>query len=487
MKLSDRYEKMPVVGKDFPRLVGNAKLTLHNCKNGKTEVYEHHNDVTDALSDIFAGNYGGLVDYQNFADIYRTWLGGVLLFSNPLDVSSQGWEKDYGIPSSDSNPCVAHAGQIALSDPNDDSTRGNPAAIPQPQVGSTKLVWEWTPSQGNGEISSLGLTHSDVGSYGCGIESNAQKSLVPFVDIGCLSRSYTYGNDGVAPMAINEDIAYTVYLENATTVKIYKTPINSKKYKLQGGSLLPLTDYTESPIVATVPTCTRNAAGDFYYHFDFDNDKCIIFRVPTASGTALLVDEISLIDGSVSSRSITVTGAELWKFKNWPSSSATGSGAENLVLPTKAMVKDGYLYLYGNEPVGSYNTPYPRKLFKVNLLNSSAQIVEVDTSDFDSFSVRSGNTTADRIASLGGLIVHDNFLINSDKTFQLAADRVSNAANRVYAKTDSIVSPVFGHGASLNMVSACKLYLATKWNLPGGTVTKSITQSMTVEYTLTEV
>ena len=457
---------------------GDVKLTLHNPTTGKNEVFEHHNDPTNALKDIFASNNGGLVNYNNFTDLYRTWLGGVLVFANPLDITSSGWENDYGIPARTSNSCTAHAGQITLTDQADDLTRGNPdSSQTVKQAGSTKLVWEWGTSAGNGAISSLGLTHSDVGSYGCGVGSTAQKSLNPFADVGCISNTFAYGDNSDAPMAINGNMAYSFYLTNSTTVKIYKAPINNTKFKLQGGSLVPLSDYKES-VTATLPNSYNIAGqGGCYYWFDFTNGNLILFGVPTEGGTTLYKDVISLSDGTVTHSSITVTGANLWKFK-YP---APLSGSYHLAIPVKAMIYNNCIYVYGYTD----NAGLPNKMFRVNLANT-ADITSVDTSGYSAFhNAHSSGRVSERFAMLGGIIVHDSFLINGEKTFELAQNSVGYSTYQNYAMPNSICSPVFGMDVSMNMISVSKLYLATKWNLES-TVTKSSAQSMTIEYTLTE-
>lgn len=478
MKLSEKIKELDFKGRDFPIIAGTVKFKLHNVHNGKDEVVEEHNMATNALAHIFAGNYGGLMNYQNFEDLYRTWLGGVLVFGNPLDTSAVN---DYGIPAYTSNPVRAHAGQTPLTDQADDLTRGNPdSSRTVTTAGSTKLVFEWGTSAGNGVISSLGLTHTDVGSYGAGVVSNAQRSLNPFADIGNQSRSYAYGDNAVSPMAINNNISYSFYLADSTTVNIYKAPINDTKFKLQGGSLYPLADYA-TKITATLPSSYNiGGHGDCYYHWDFANNKLILFGVPTEDGTTLYRDDINLTDGTVTHSNITVTGAKLWKFKTW--NSPTGY-VDSLPIPTKAMLYYGHLFVYSTEPAGSYNVSHPRKIFKINLSNT-ADITEVDTTDFNAFDSNGVTLTANRITSLGGIIVNDSMLINGDKTFAVGGSFCGRTANRNYMQ-DGISSHTLGIGGSINVISACKLYLATKFNLDTP-VTKT-SHSMTVEYTLTEV
>lgn len=480
IRRTDRFYDPQVNKLDLPMLAGSVKMTLKNVHNGKTEVIEKHNAPTNALAHIFAGNYGGLMNYHNFADLYRTWLGGVLVFGNPLDTSAVN---DYGIPAYTSNPVRAHAGQATITDQADDLTRGNPdSSRTVTTAGSTKLVFEWGTSAGNGVISSLGLTHSDVGSYGAGVISNAQRLLNPFADVACISDRYAYGDNANAVLAVNGNMAYNFYLVDNTTVHIYKTPINNTKFKLQGGSLKPLTAYTQM-ITATLPSSYAiSSTGDCYYHFDFANDNLILFGVASEGGTTLYKDVISLSDGTVTHSTITVTGALLWKFTG--QSNNTGFGNTPLTIPTRAMVYNNHLFVYGNRGTGSYDQ-HPTKIFKINLANT-ADITEVDTTDAEQFDGQSGSRTNERFTNMGGIIVHNSFLINGDKVFPVEKQNVSIAAGHHLGNPDSISAPSFGIGSNLNMISICKLYLATKFNLDTP-VTKTSAQSMTVEYTLTEV
>lgn len=484
MNVTDRLKSLDFKGRDFPILKGDVKMTLKNVHNGKTEVFEKHNLVTNALSDIFGKNYGGLVNYNSFADLYKTYLGGVLVFASALDSDPT----NYGIPAYTSNPVTAHAGQTHLTSQNDDTTRGNPDdSATVLTSGSTKMVWEWGTNAGNGSIASLGLTHSDVGSFGCGSRSDGAnptclQSLNPFADVGLLSRNYSYRNNSDAVLAINNNVAYNFYLVDATTVKIYKTPINCTKFKLQGGSMLPLTDYTSTPITATIASCTRYDAGDCYYHFDFTADTLTLFRVPTEGGERMLVDVISLTDGTVTSSYFDVSGAKLWKFHV-----KGGLGQDNryFSVPTQAIINNGNIFVYGY----TSDSRIANKMFRIKLSNTADQ-QEVDTSGFNGFTYISNSTgysrIGERFVSLGEIIVHDSFLINGDKAFQVASKDTSYATGASYYEKENISSPVFGLNASMNMVSVTKLYLATKWTLDSA-VTKNASQSMTVEYTLTEV
>lgn len=477
MNVCDKYELKSAGGVDFPRLAGSVKITLHNPTTGKNEVIEGHNAPTNALADIFAGNYGGLVNYQNFADIYKTWAGGVLVFKEALDPTIPA---NYGIPDRVTNEIVAHAGQTPLTSQADDTTRGDPNDVGTVlQADSTKLVFEWSTSQGNAQkISALGLTHTDVGSYGAGVLSEAQKSLVPFVDVGSISRTYEYGDNAVTPFAIDKtnNVAYGFYYSSETTVDIFVTPINATKFKLQGGALLPLSDYTTKTTV-TIPTCSRHSAGDCYYHFDLTAGTLTLWRVATEGGATLLQDVINLSTFAVTSSSITVTGVKLWKHRTYQSLSGSN---RNIEIPTQAIVYDNKVYVYAY----SSDNKRPDEMYSINLANT-ADIGTITVPDGFIFTNVENSTTARRNTTLGGLIINDSFILNGGSIYPTTWAQAQYSKNYCNA-FNNIITPTIGVNVNTSMVSVCKLYLATKYNL-AEPIQKTAAQSMTVEYTLTEV
>lgn len=481
MNFRDPITRTQTEGKECPRFKGSVKLILKDEITGKVDTIEKHNTQTNALPDIFANNFGGLLNYQNFADLYASYLGGVLVFADPLDSDPTS----YGIPAQNSNACVAHAGQTPLISQADDTTRGNPDDTKLVLTNnSVKLVWTWSPSAGVAQrISAIGLTHSDVGSFGCGVNSTAQRSLNPFADVGCLTRSYSYGDNASAITGIDGGYAYTFYKTSGTTVDIFKTPINNTLYKLQGGSLLPITDYT-SKITATLPSTYGDGTGACYYHWDFTNNALILFGVPASESTTLYKDVINLTNGTVTHSDITVTGALLWRFTT---STRSGIGWGSIMtVPTRAIVYNNHFFVYGLTGTGDYDH-HPTKIFSVNLANT-ADISEVDTTALPQ-RLDSENTSAihGRVAWNGGIIAHESFLLNSDILYPLTAGQEYYYLNtgKVYAMPDSISSPVIGLGRTDNILSICKLYLATKFNLDTP-VEKTAAQSMTIEYTLTQ-
>ena len=480
MDANDKLKALDFRGRDFPLIRGDVKFTLKNVHNGKTEVQEHHNIVTNALADIFGNNYGGLLNYQNFADLFKTYMGGVLLFRDPLDDTDAS---SYGIPALTSNPVVAHAGQTPMTSQRDDTTRGDPDDYGTlVQENSTKLTFEWGTSAGNAPlISSLGLTHTDVGSFGCGVNSDAQKQLNPFADVAVLSRTYAYGQNAHTPLAIHGERGYNVFMVDDTTVNIYSFPINNHKFKLQGGALLPLGDY-ETVITATIQDYNINGSGCFYYHFDFDNNKLVLFGIETEGGAVLLIDEINLTSGAVTSSSITITGAKLWKFTV---KGGLGQDYRYFTVPTPAIIHNNNVFVYGY----TSDNRIANKMWRVNLAQP-ADFAEVDTTAYNDFTGIVNQAGYSRVGgkytTLGGLIIQDSFIVNGDKTFGLNSQSVAFTTGIIYGNPNGISAPVFGANVTSNMIAVNKCYLATKFNLPQP-VQKTASQSMTVEYTLTEI
>ena len=93
--------------------------------------------------------------------------------------------------------------------------------------------------------------------------------------------------------------------------------------------------------------------------------------------------------------------------------------------------------------------------------------------------------TNEQFTTLGGIIVHRSFLINGDKLFVVSDGAVKSSSSDTLA-LDGISSPAISPTDTKNVISVCKLYLATKFNLPNA-VTKTSAQSMRVEYQLSEV
>jgi len=184
--MRDKIKTVPFGSVKFPELKGHMKMTLTDIHTGKERVYEADNVITDAVKDIFANNYLGMVDYSKLwgsDGLWKTWFGGIMCYNQQhsnLDTD------DYFMPDASDNAVIAHAGQTAVDpDHDDDLTRGNPVASSyEEDENMHKVVFEWGPTRGNGIIRAVSLTHSDTGSYGNGMSSyHFKNSFVPLASI----------------------------------------------------------------------------------------------------------------------------------------------------------------------------------------------------------------------------------------------------------------------------------------------------------------
>ena len=172
----------------FPKLKGEVRVTLHNCRTGKNEVeIVGSNIITNAVRDIFLNNQLGGIDYFKCMPLWSKWFGGVLCYEHPFAVAQGETDPDpddYFIQGNDVNECVAHAGGTVIpTEHDDDLLRGSPtrSAFTYSE-NSVKQVWEWLPSHGNSGrlISAISLTHADTGDAGTGSTHYAFQNFSPF-------------------------------------------------------------------------------------------------------------------------------------------------------------------------------------------------------------------------------------------------------------------------------------------------------------------
>lgn len=145
-----------------PRLHGHTKIVFTDKFGRESVKLDKDNLVTDAIQKIFESNYFGSIDYSYLMPAIRKTLGGVVLFEKSLGSDPT----DIWIPTSFDNPITGHAGQTVPQSLADDITRGLPNSAASVALNNGyKLVWNFPETQGNGDISAVGLCHSDFGDY----------------------------------------------------------------------------------------------------------------------------------------------------------------------------------------------------------------------------------------------------------------------------------------------------------------------------------
>lgn len=214
MIIKDKTELNGFNSTKIPKLKGHVKITLRNVRNGKKEIVEGDNIVTDAIADIYANNYMGGIDYSKLMPMWSKWFGGVLCYNQ----FHSNLDADKYYPYSESNnSLIAHAGQRGIDVQHDDDMRaGNPTTSAYVETeNSIKMVWEWGTTHGNGTIRALSLTHTDVGDAGLGGTNYRFQNLSPFAVINgtqlpAVNSSFNAGDNLLAQYDDNHGIGFEI-------------------------------------------------------------------------------------------------------------------------------------------------------------------------------------------------------------------------------------------------------------------------------------
>lgn len=499
----------------LPKLKGHVKLTLHNCKNGKNEVYEGDNIITNAVRDIFANNYLGAIDYSKTMPLWSNWFGGILCYQNAFDEDPQTdkpYPDDYFPQGDDVNPLTAHAGATVPQDFADDLKRGMPNTAGRVFAdGVVKQAWEWGSTQGNGVISALALTHKDTGDCGLGASSNAFAGYSPFALIQ--GSQLVSSNAGLN----NKDNLFTRYDENHglfftigdvgdfyfgrhTSFATKKLTIYVRRLPYFKAGLFETMHADDTyQRVFTVETSGANMYAQPSYYFDIEHKYLWIFYNNTSTcGTTpgdywwngtwdnntvnyFVVDcenEEIIDEGTIESDTNDLAPLSMPR--------AVGAGySETDFYVNACIIKDGnYVYL----PTGTINgawTEYSNYRItgykKINISNQADQ------------TALTFNTTQNAFLSAikaGGLIINSGRVVNGGVGYTCASQfSESNRAFNDVNKVSFLAMPIgVGNqsGTLPRYLAANKMVNTSKFNLPSS-VQKTSNQSMTVEYTLQEV
>jgi hypothetical protein len=147
-------------------LHGHAKIELTNAKTGEVQIIEEDNMITNGLANLFSQipymyAISSVQDQNllnNFLPLNNKAMGGLLLFQNPLNESID----NITIPKNSDNPIIGYASNNVNN--GSDIKRGSRNLTESIKLDNGyKFVWDFSTSQGNGQISALSLTHADTG------------------------------------------------------------------------------------------------------------------------------------------------------------------------------------------------------------------------------------------------------------------------------------------------------------------------------------
>ena len=154
---------------------GHCKVELTDVKTGNTEVQEHGNLITKALHYFYKP--GGITNptafnSENFRENAITYmLGGLMCLDTALTESNE----IIRVPTGVGMTANGAKGILNSGSPTELGSYNETESGWQ-QDGSWKMVWDWTTSQGNGDIKCVCLTSILEGYKGIGNKSLTNKT-----------------------------------------------------------------------------------------------------------------------------------------------------------------------------------------------------------------------------------------------------------------------------------------------------------------------
>lgn len=513
--MKDDIYTQNVGGLKLPKLKGEVTVKLFNAETGELEQEAHgENMVSNAMKDIFASNYFGLLDYNYLMPLSTEIFGGVLCFRDTLPANA----KKYYPPTTDVNPVVAHAGQ-SLEGYGDDPKRGLPNEEASVYLEKGRRnVWDFTPTQGNGTFSALALTHKDTGDfwfyndsfqpvklsdYAGGVSpSDVFTTEYPQVFHPAIRKGYCFHRTGSSELTIFEFKRFgaieKVGLNQQKLISPSSNALITASHVITGLSVDPnkcriiydpslrvagadeydsLETYVQNDIVTyknVAYKCTAETTGDF------DPTKWEVLSGYTwlvyVNGTTLKTIKINMSDYSFTEASHTLSGISMREFIS----------AKDPYTQLTDIDDDNNLYIQGN----TITTAYRIKMLD-NLVPNNVYTIEKSNRDcrtiigFGNFGISIGTGQ--------GFILEGN---NSHDVAIPEALDGTDWATRWYNhfRPETNRSPVaYSTGEVRWANNACaprtllnKLFLSTIYNLDQP-ISKSATQTMQITYQITEV
>lgn len=468
MKLLDKIRACEQKNEVLP-LKGSIKLILEDVRDGKQDITEVHNIPTNAIQSIFAHNYSSLARYSELLPL-RQLHGGVFCFQNAQTENANNFN-----PSSDLiNPLIAHAGDAANN--TGSLLRGSPVTNDFVITDtSIKQVWLWDNTQGNGHIESISLVPSVLGNMGLKPFNDEFNPLSTFGNDSTTNASWNLETSKMFPFNISADgkTSQSVWLED-TDFTEYTMRHDYTAFGIMRGSR----DWQE---VANRTATVRSGSNRFIFD---DADYYYIARATSA--TSLQIDKVSKSTFIVTQADVSFSGAALW----------TGNfeGGKNNCM--RVFAYDGTYLYYPN----STRTTF----YKLNLADNSdfASLGgEVSVENGQIASSTSGWQFMSPLAINAGVVLGSNYLINGNNVYPIAHCRGIGGANTYlgfahWLWTVRQGAACYGHakqtyGTSSSQWSGqsnvlCQMFLSTISNLPEAK-DKSTSQTMRVEYTVTEI
>lgn len=467
---------------------GHSKIELTNVNTGEVQIIEHDNLVTNYLRDVLTpvnalgDSVAAAINSGDSPLDISKLAGGLIAFEDTLDNSPD----NYAYPLD--NDMTAHAGNDVYS--GTDLTRGSfNSGESSVTSNSATFVWDFNQSQGNGTISSVGLTTIWGGIAGSGnpektdtvAANNPQiirfiRNIIPSLP----NNQYAYFDDQ------NESLYQVSWSTPDLTITKYHFPILKNvdifkakyRYDREITTGVELNNYYFDSSSVVSPHSTGYQISGVV-----DSNGKYYFTTSTSwnSGTSKTIDEIDLATGTITQLSITNnTGVNL-------------SGTSQTPLAADWTVYNGILYGHTSDGKWVY----------INLSDDTdcGVIKTDDGNDFvlnewmicnyfgrlyignAAWSTSSGKTQVAIVYEKGKV----RFMDACMRVYQGSSPsyRSMNSNTNQSSKHYSYLGEVYNSNAPLISIIFNPLCLVTKNNL-SAPVTKTSEMTMRVTYTLTK-
>lgn len=512
-------------------LKGKTTIELTNVKTGETEKYEDENLVTNAISDIMTYNpflyklrnngTTSTVDSvgvgitslaSTLTPIVGNLIGGIALFEDTLLEAPDV----YFAP--ESNTIIGYSDNIVNT--NDNPKRGSMNQTETKQYTdengnkAQRFVFDFSTSQGNGKISSVGLTSRLGGRAMYGDNYFSYWSTCCFDEHRFYSDStpiyknnlYAVRMSNIVSVDLDNNIGYFVRIKNSKVIEVGKIRIPHNNIGLfedldsssSQYSILEVKEINTENFGATYWAPSPQTWRQHYLTFIRDDNNIIwgFEHVGGAQGNQTGDAKINWIkidpsDWSFvendSSKPITLTNVQLHWFGRYYTPGSEGYSWNQCYQINTAIIKDGFLYALKYNGYGVY---------KISLSDFSFELIDsaVDLKGYDNYPyhVTWVNEVGNRICYEKGHI--ENNIIIPKKYY-------NTNDNSVLGYTRSCSKPSLKYGPFLlgidvystdntvqlsTTVILPTMYLATINNL-ASPVEKTADKTMKITYTLTEI
>ena len=479
-------------------LKGTTRIELTDVNTGEVEVIEKHNLVTNAIPDLLQLNPDGYLfdgSYKLSNDllpICPNAIGGILLYGEPLEENPA----KYYAP--ESNPLIGYSSNNVneTADPMRGSMNLNESGILDGNKGY-RFVFDFSTSQANGTIASLGLTskYGGLAPYGSTYVSDNFVKLLSMKEVSW-TKQLAGASDmrawyNIVSLDYDANTAYFAYVSAVNTVRVGKIHIGelrlvvsngtyarniTENIELKTSSFAPSIGSTSSPISYTA---FLDGGDGFIWGFGHANNA----NGNSSGNASVLWIKISKADWSFTEGTWTIP-KQLYVF----GSRGLGEGVASAY--TYSIIENGWLYCVANDK---------KSIVAIELSNPSnvVSIARYYSNDIYTPAVHNSyvsgtvfNKVGDVVYFLGGHIVDKSvngvtYSSSDDRPTALLHVPVPGLTCGPYLLGFNVYNPNTSTFALRRTIYLMASYLATINNLESP-VTKTADKTMKITYILRE-